>query len=65
MDDACIASLKVAVTVVPADTPVLPLVGVKAVTVGAGPAAVVKDQVSLDPSAVPAGFWTPVVMVAV
>jgi hypothetical protein len=63
--DAFIASLKVAVTVVFAATPELPLAGVTAVTVGAGPGAVVKDQVSFAPSAVPAGFCTPVVMVAV
>jgi len=65
MVDAFIASLKVAVTVVSATRPVLPLPGVTAVTVGAGPVAVVKDQVSFAPSAVPAGFSTPVVMVAV
>jgi hypothetical protein len=65
MVDAFIASLKVAVMVVFAARPVLPLLGVTAVTVGAGPVAVVKDQVSLAASAVPAGFCTPVVMLAV
>jgi hypothetical protein len=65
MVDAFIASLKVAVTVVFATTPALPSLGVTAVIVGAGPVAVVKDQVSFAPSAVPAGVCTPVVMVAV
>ena len=65
MLDAVIASLKMAITVVFVTTPVLPFAGVTAVTVGAGPVAVVKDQVSVDPSPVPAGFCAPVVMVAV
>jgi hypothetical protein len=65
MVDAFNASLKVAVMVVFAARPVLPLPGVTAVTVGAGPVAVVKDQVSLAASAVPAGFCTPVVIEAV
>jgi hypothetical protein len=45
MVDAFIASLKVAVTVVFAASPVLPSPGVTAATVGAGPGAVVKDKV--------------------
>jgi hypothetical protein len=40
-----IASLKVAVTADVMSTPVLPFVGVTAVTVGAGTGAVVNDQV--------------------
>jgi len=44
MLDALIASLKVAVTVVPTATPVLPSPGVTALTVGAGPVAVVNDK---------------------
>jgi hypothetical protein len=42
--EASMASLKVAVTVDEMATPVLPLAGVTEVTVGAGAAAVVNDQ---------------------
>ncbi len=57
-----IASLKVAVTVVPVLTPVAPLAGDVEVTVGgvvSAAAVVVKDQVTLLASALPATSLTP------
>jgi hypothetical protein len=65
---AFIASLKVAVSAAVIDTPVAPLSGVTAVTVGAGgggAAAVVNDQLSFALSAVPPVLCAPVVIVAV
>ena len=56
---AFIASLKVAVTVVAVDTPVAPLAGDVAVTVGAAVSAVVKDQTLFATSAFPATSLTP------
>jgi hypothetical protein len=57
------ASLNVAETVVLTATPVAPLTGTVEITVGA--AAVVKAQTKLAASPAPAGFFAPVVIVAV
>jgi hypothetical protein len=62
---ALIAWLKVAVTVVLTATLLAPLAGVTVVTVGAGAATVVNDQLKFAARAVPAEAVAPVVMVAV
>jgi hypothetical protein len=64
---ASIASLNVAVTVVVLLTPVAPLAGVMAVTVGGVVSleTVVNDQVRLAAMALPAASLTPVLTVAV
>ena len=59
--DGSIASLKVAVTMEAMATPVVPLVGATAVTVGAGPCAVMNDHELTLAKAFPVAPNTPVV----